>query len=73
MTRMLAIRLPDKIDRRLSRLAKKSHRTKTDVAREAILEHLTDLEDYYLAISRLEENLKSIPLDEVERKLGLQD
>lgn len=73
MAKMLAIRLPDKIDKRLTRIAKRTHRTKTDVARSAILEHLDDLEDYYLAIERLEENLKSIPLDEVVQKLGLQD
>ncbi|MBN2492994.1 MAG: ribbon-helix-helix protein, CopG family [Deltaproteobacteria bacterium] len=70
---MLAIRLPDKVDKRLSRIAKRTHRTKTELARSAILEHLDDLEDYYLALGRLEENLKSIPLDEVERRLGLQD
>ena len=73
MSRMLAIRLPDQIDRRLASLAKKARRTKTDVAREAIVEHLDDLEDYYVAIARLEENLKSIPLDEVEKRLGLED
>jgi RHH-type rel operon transcriptional repressor/antitoxin RelB len=41
--------------------------------RQAILEHLDDLEDYYLALERLEQNLPGIPLDEVERRLGLQD
>jgi len=73
MTKMLAIRLPEKIDRRLATLAKRTHRTKTFFAREAILEHLDDLEDYYLAIERLEKNLSSISLDEVERRLGLED
>ena len=42
---MLAIRLPDKIEKRLARLAKRTGRTKTYYAREAILQHLDDLED----------------------------
>jgi len=52
---MLAIRLPEKIEKRLDRLAKKTGRTKTYYAREAILQHLDDLEDIYLAESRLAE------------------
>src|SRR5271169_1232339 len=52
---MLAIRLPDEIEERLDKLAKRTGRTKTFYARQAILEHLTDLEDVYLAEQRLEE------------------
>jgi RHH-type rel operon transcriptional repressor/antitoxin RelB len=73
MAKMLAIRLPEAIDKRLSALARKTKRTKTFVAREAILEHLADLEDYFVAMKRLEDNMASIPLDEVERRLGLED
>lgn len=46
---MLAIRLSSDIQERLTTLAKKTGRTKTFYAREAILTHLEDLEDYYLA------------------------
>lgn len=46
---MLAIRLPDEIRNRLDNLAKITGRTKTFYAREAILTHLEDLEDYYLS------------------------
>jgi len=41
---MLAIRLDEEIEKRLARLAKRTGRTKTFYAREAILEHLEDLE-----------------------------
>ena len=41
---MLAIRLDADIEDRLDRLAKKTGRTKTYYAREAILEHLEDME-----------------------------
>ena len=70
---MLAIRLPENIESRLNRLAEKTGRTKTFYAREAILEYLDDLEDYYLAESRSRAKAKTISLDEVERQLGLAD
>jgi RHH-type rel operon transcriptional repressor/antitoxin RelB len=68
---MLAIRLPDTIEERLNTLAAETGRTKTALAREAIVEFIDDLEDYYLAEARARLNRKSIPLAEVERKLGL--
>jgi RHH-type rel operon transcriptional repressor/antitoxin RelB len=68
---MLAIRLPETIEERLSVLANETGRTKTALAREAILEYIDDLEDYYLAEARARQNRKTIPLAEVERKLGL--
>ena len=51
---MLAVRLPEDIEKKLVDLAEKTGRTKTYYAREAIIEHLEDLEDYYLAVHRLE-------------------
>jgi RHH-type rel operon transcriptional repressor/antitoxin RelB len=72
---MLAIRLPDKIEKRLDRLAKRTGRTKTYYAREAILQHLEDLEGIYLAEKRLADiragRTKTIPLEEVVRRHGL--
>lgn len=46
---MLALRLPKEIEDRLDALAKKTGRTKSFYARQAILEHIDDLEDYFLA------------------------
>jgi len=51
---MLAIRLPLSIERRLEKLARRTGHTKTYYVREAILEHLEDLEDLYLAEQALE-------------------
>ncbi len=70
---MLAIRLPKDIESRLEKLAKQTGRSKTFYAKEAILEHLADLEDYYLAVARLESNLPGVPLEEMEQRLGLAD
>lgn len=74
---MLTIRLPADIEERLEQLAKATGRTKTFYAREAILRHLEDLEDLYLAEQRLTElregRSRTYTLDEVVRDLGLED
>ena len=74
---MLAIRLPADVEDRLDRLAKATGRTKTFYAREAIVEHLSELEDLYLAEQRLIDNQagksRTCTLEEVERELGLAD
>jgi RHH-type transcriptional regulator, rel operon repressor / antitoxin RelB len=53
---MLALRLPEEIEIRLEKLAKSTGRTKSFYAREAIIEHLADLEYLYLAEKRLEKS-----------------
>lgn len=68
---MLAIRLPEDIEKRLSDLAEKTGRTKTWYARQAIVDHLDDLEDYYLAESRVDES--RVTLEELERRLELEN
>jgi len=74
---MLAIRLPEDLEHRLDALAKATGRTKTFYAREAITEHLEDLEDIYLAEKELEEvragRSKIYALEEVVKELGLDD
>ena len=68
---MLAIRLDSDTENRLALLAKKTGRTKTFYAREAILEHLRDLEDIYLASRRLLRPAKTYSAKDVKRELGL--
>ena len=68
---MLAIRLETAIEDRLKRLAEKTGRTKTFYAREAILQYLEDLEDYYLAAEVVEEGGRVYNAEEAERELGL--
>ncbi len=69
---MLAIRLPEDIEKRLTELASKTGRTKTFYAKEAILEHLDEIEDKYLALNRLENPGKRWTLDELEQELDLE-
>jgi RHH-type rel operon transcriptional repressor/antitoxin RelB len=66
---MLALRLPPEIEKRLEQLAKKTGRTKSFYAREAILRHLEDLEDYHLAERRLRRGGPRVSLEELEKEL----
>ena len=68
---MLAIRLSPDIEKRLDELSKKTGRTKTSYAREAIIEHIDDLEGYYLAVDRLNSPGRQWTMEEVEKELGL--
>ena len=67
---MLAIRLPEDLDKRLTELAERTGRTKSHYVRAALEEYLDDLEDHHLAAARVEE--ARISLEEVERRLGLE-
>jgi RHH-type rel operon transcriptional repressor/antitoxin RelB len=73
---MLAIRLPPSIEKRLDRLARRTGRTKTFYVREALLEHLEDIEDLYLAEGALERirngKEQTIPLKDVMKRHGLE-
>jgi RHH-type transcriptional regulator, rel operon repressor / antitoxin RelB len=74
---MLAIRLPQSIEKRLEKLARRTGRTKTFYVREAILRHLDELEDLYLAERALERirsgEDRAIPLEEIMKRYGLED
>ncbi len=74
---MLAIRLPQSIEKRLEKLARRTGRTKTFYVREALIEHLDDLEDLYMAERTLdrirsgEEQTSS--LENALKRHGLED
>jgi RHH-type rel operon transcriptional repressor/antitoxin RelB len=73
---MLAIRLSPAVEKRLDRLARRTGRTKTFYAREAILRHLEELEDLYQAERSLERiragKERTIPLDGMMQRNGLE-
>lgn len=74
---MLAIRLPEDIENRLAALAATTGRSKSFYAREAILEHLENLEDLYLAEQRLIDlragRTTAVPMADVTKRHGLAD
>jgi RHH-type transcriptional regulator, rel operon repressor / antitoxin RelB len=73
---MIAVRLPASIEKRLEKLARRTGRTKSFYVRAALLEHLQDLEDVYLAENRLERirngDTKAIPLEDIMKEYGLE-
>lgn len=64
---MLAIRLPADIENRLRILAQRTGRTKSYYAREAILRHIEEIEDAYIAVSRLERPARRWTLAQLEK------
>lgn len=72
---MLAVNLPEDIEARLDALARLTGRSKDFYAREAILAHLDDLEDYYLAEQRMDALQRAesdtVPLADVMKTYGL--
>ena len=74
---MLAIRLPESIEKRLEKLAKRTGRTKSFYAREAILQHIEELEDLYLAEQSLDRirsgESSTTSLEDVVKRHALED
>jgi RHH-type transcriptional regulator, rel operon repressor / antitoxin RelB len=71
-----SVRLTEEIEARLDALAKKPGRTKAFYIREAILNQIEDMEDYYLA-ARVSERVrkgqeKTYSSKEMRRMLGLK-
>lgn len=52
---MLAVRLPEDLERRLAELSARTGRSRSYYARLALATYIDDLEDVYLAESRLED------------------
>jgi RHH-type rel operon transcriptional repressor/antitoxin RelB len=74
---VIALRLPPEIEERLEALAKATGRSKSFYVREALLEHLEDMEDAYLAAATLERvrlgRERVFTTEEVRKDLGLDD
>ena len=71
-----AVRLPDATYDRLQALAARTGRTATFYIREAIEQHLEDIEDLYTAEKAVIEHRRSggrtLSLDELDRHLDLE-
>lgn len=68
---MLGVRLEPELEARLEKLARKTGRSKSYYAKEAIRQFLEDREDYLLGLAVLERKEPTISLAELERRLGL--
>lgn len=77
MAHPLSIRIDDQLDARLARLARLTGRSKSFYVKQAIEEHIEDLEDLYLA-QRVTDRVAAgrerlIALEDLERELGAKD
>jgi RHH-type transcriptional regulator, rel operon repressor / antitoxin RelB len=73
---MLGVRLPEKLEQRLNKLADETHRTRSYYVKRALEEFLQDQEDYLIALSRSEKvkrGERTYTLEEAKKKLGLLD
>ena len=77
MTKQTAVRLPEETYNRLKALAERTGRTATFYIREAVEEHLEDLEDLYIAeqasIAHRQSGGRTLSLDELDCELGLEN
>ena len=77
MAHPLSIRLDEDLELRLDRLARLTGRSKSFYVKQAIADQIEDLEDLYLAqrVSQriVEGRERLIPLEELERELGVED
>jgi RHH-type rel operon transcriptional repressor/antitoxin RelB len=64
---MLAVRIPEQIEVRLDKLAKLTGRSKSYYVRQALEQHLEEIEDAYVALYRLEHPAKRWTLEDLER------
>jgi RHH-type rel operon transcriptional repressor/antitoxin RelB len=69
----IALRLPPELEKRLTTLAKKTHRSKSYYVREAVANYIEDLEDYYLGMAVLEDPGKIYSAAEVRKMCDLDD
>jgi RHH-type rel operon transcriptional repressor/antitoxin RelB len=69
----ISIRLPEDLEARLARLAKKTGRTKSFYIKEAIAEQIADLEDFYLAEERMRayDPADNVSLADMTRRHGV--
>ncbi len=72
----VSLRLPEDLNQRLSSLAEQTGRSKTFYMLEAIKQHISDLEDLYLAEQRLI-NIRTgktqpVPIEEVMKRYGME-
>ncbi len=70
---MLAVRLPEKLDERLTELAKRTHRSKSFYVKQAIQDFLDDQEEHLITLSRLEKKNPRLTLEEMEKRLDLEN
>ena len=69
---MINVRAPE-LESRLDNLSKKTGRTKSYYVKAALESFLDEQEEVQIAMKRIEDKLPGISLEEMEKRLGLED
>jgi RHH-type rel operon transcriptional repressor/antitoxin RelB len=70
---MLGVRLSKDLEQRLVNLSEQTGRTRSYYVKRAIEAFLDDKEEYLLGLAALERNEPTISLQELKKKLGLEN
>jgi RHH-type rel operon transcriptional repressor/antitoxin RelB len=70
---MLAVRLDPDLEARLDAVARRTGRSKSFLAREALREKIEEFEDIALVEEALRDDSKPVSLKELKHQLGLGD
>lgn len=72
----LTVRLPAELEKKLTKIAHRTHRSKSSFVCQALQTYLEDQEDYYDALERKKRFQKGqdkpISLSEIKKSLGLK-
>ena len=69
----ITLKLPAELEKRVNILSKKTHLSKSRLAREALENYIEDLEDYYLAKAVQTNPGQIYSAEEVRNMCGLDD
>ncbi len=69
----VSVRIDDDIKARWDQLADEHGLNASHLMRQAIIEKLEELEDFYVVRQRLSEPFETIPAEQVWKELGLED
>ena len=70
---MVTVRLGKDYENRLEKLAKITGRSKSFFIKRAIETSIDDMEDLYLALERLENPSKRLSIEEMRKRLEMED
>lgn len=70
---MTTVMVPDEIAHRYEDLARAAGCDKESFIRQALIDHLEDMEDIQIVSERISNPGKRLTLEEIEKNLGLED
>jgi len=69
----ISVRIDDDIKKRLSRIAKITGVSQSEILREALCDRLEELEDFHIVKERMAKPFRSVSNDQVWKELNIED